>query len=328
MKREEGERQDIAFRLVELSPGRVDELPLDEKTRVAIHTAQGCSHRVQRRRAILHVATLLRTASLDELREVARRIEMGEAIRTGSRVRLVEAWAESLLENESKAIGDLLELVPHLDVSRLRQLVRNLRRALAEANTGKASGAQGRNTQSRKRAGSPSTSGSGSASDATASEAAGAPAREAADARARGAADVRAREAADATASEAADAAASAAADAIAEWVAEADARGRRRTARNRGADAEPADERERGSADRRPRGGAERSDGARFDGETRRAAGGGAPDLEIGTGGADDDSGERGVERKIAAKRAALREYLTELRPGVDVSPGTTPED
>ena len=152
LKREEQERQEIALRFVELHPGRIDELPLEETTRVAIHTAQACRHHVQRRRACLHVATRLREVSLDELREIARRVEVGESIRSQERLRQVEAWVRVLLEDEPKAIADLLNRVPDLDVSHLRQLVRNLRRALTEESEGaSAEGASGRDVGAPKR---------------------------------------------------------------------------------------------------------------------------------------------------------------------------------
>lgn len=80
LRREEDERQEVAAQLVDLPSGKVDRLALDGDLREAIREAAAVRQYIPRRRARLHVATLLRPMPLDELRKLARRIS---ALRRG-----------------------------------------------------------------------------------------------------------------------------------------------------------------------------------------------------------------------------------------------------
>ncbi|MEZ4647371.1 MAG: ribosome biogenesis factor YjgA [Candidatus Eisenbacteria bacterium] len=128
LKREEDERQEIAFRFVSLGLNQIDQLPLEDGVRDAIRAAATDLTHVPKRRAKLRVAGLLRDVPLEELREIVSRIEHGEPIRNEGRERLVDAWVESLLSDESAAIDHLLLAVPDVEVGRLRQLLRNVRK--------------------------------------------------------------------------------------------------------------------------------------------------------------------------------------------------------
>lgn len=140
LRREEDERQEIASRFVSLGPNQIDQLPLDEEVRRAIGSAATDLTHVPKRRAKLRVAGLLRDIPLEELREIVARIERGETIRSSGRERLIDRWVDSLLSNEAAAIDELLEVVPGVDVSRLRQLLRNARKEQTEASDAPASG--------------------------------------------------------------------------------------------------------------------------------------------------------------------------------------------
>lgn len=131
LKREEDERQKIAAGLVELSPGQIQQLPLDAETRAAILAAAAPRHKTPRRRGRLHVAALLRDVPLEDLRAAVARIQSGESPRADLRGALVDRWIERLLEEERETVAALFEFAPDLDVGRLRQLVRNLRNAAA-----------------------------------------------------------------------------------------------------------------------------------------------------------------------------------------------------
>ena len=123
---------ELAKLLVELDPGRLAKLPLDEHLLPHIAQARRISSNIARKREIAFLAKQLRREdeeALDALRDALD--TDGEAARLDTaRLHLAEQWRERLLgEDGASALSALMDEFQGADSQRIRQLVRN---ALAE----------------------------------------------------------------------------------------------------------------------------------------------------------------------------------------------------
>jgi len=121
----------LAAQLVELAPGRLNQLPIPDAVRAQIDQTRRIGSNIARKRQLGFVAKTMRReddAVLDAIRDA---LDVGgEAARQeAARLHRAEHWRERLLAEGDTALAELIETWPEADRQQLRQL---LRQALAE----------------------------------------------------------------------------------------------------------------------------------------------------------------------------------------------------
>lgn len=114
--------QDLGKQLVDLSPEKLKQLPLEEKLFEAIRLAQRTTAREGRRRQVHYVGKLMRDADADAIRRQLDIWENGSREQTAAMHRL-ETLRDLLLQDDN-ALTKLLNEYPGADVQHLRALIR------------------------------------------------------------------------------------------------------------------------------------------------------------------------------------------------------------
>lgn len=130
IKREWQALQELAGRLLDLSPPGLAALPLSAATRAAVGEGASLRDRRARRRHVKYLAKLL---DREEGETIARQLD-GAAGQTQAAVvfhHRLERWRDRLIAEGDAAAGELFAAFPHLDRPRLRLLVRAARAAQA-----------------------------------------------------------------------------------------------------------------------------------------------------------------------------------------------------
>ncbi len=132
-KRQSNELQKLGEQLVEAPRDRVKRVEMPEDVKEAILTCQSITNHEGRRRALQFVGKKMRTLDEEEVEVIKRTIEgwKGASKAETAALHALERRREKLLADD-KALTQLLEENPELDVQHLRTLIRNARKEQAE----------------------------------------------------------------------------------------------------------------------------------------------------------------------------------------------------
>lgn len=132
-KRKSNELQKLGEQLVEAPRDRVKRVEMPEDVKEAILTCQTITNHEGRRRALQFVGKKMRTLSEEEVDVIQRTIDSwkGASKAETAALHALERRREKLLADD-KALTQLLEENPELDVQHLRTLIRNARKEQAE----------------------------------------------------------------------------------------------------------------------------------------------------------------------------------------------------
>ena len=132
-KRQSNELQKLGEQLVEAPRDRVKRVEMPEDVKEAILTCQTITNHEGRRRALQFVGKKMRTLDEAEVESIRRTIEgwKGASKAETAALHALERRREKLLADD-KALTQLLEENPELDVQHLRTLIRNARKEQAE----------------------------------------------------------------------------------------------------------------------------------------------------------------------------------------------------
>jgi ribosome-associated protein len=133
LKRQSNELQKLGEQLIEAPRDRVKRVPMPEDLRDAILMCQTITNHEGRRRQLQFVGKLMRTLDEEEVGVIQRTIESwkGTSKAEAAALHALERRRDKLLADD-KALTQLLEEHPHLDVQQLRTLIRNARKEQAE----------------------------------------------------------------------------------------------------------------------------------------------------------------------------------------------------
>ncbi|WP_312516775.1 ribosome biogenesis factor YjgA [Massilia sp.] len=139
LKRQSNDLQKLGEQLVDAPRDRVKRVPMPEDVRDAILQCQTISNHEGRRRALQFVGKKMRTLDEEEVAVIQRTIDSwkGASKAETAALHALERRREKLLADD-KALTQLLEEHPHLDVQQLRTLIRNARKEVAESKPPKA----------------------------------------------------------------------------------------------------------------------------------------------------------------------------------------------
>ncbi|SFD17131.1 ribosome biogenesis factor YjgA [Massilia yuzhufengensis] len=132
-KRHSNELQKLGEQLVDAPRDRVKRVEMPEDVKEAILTCQSISNHEGRRRALQFVGKKMRTLDEEEIAVIQRSIDSwkGASKAETASLHALERRREKLLTDD-KALTQLLEENPELDVQHLRTLIRNARKEQAE----------------------------------------------------------------------------------------------------------------------------------------------------------------------------------------------------
>ncbi|MGH8852698.1 MAG: ribosome biogenesis factor YjgA [Telluria sp.] len=133
LKRQSNELQKLGEQLVEAPRDRVKRVEMPEDVKEAILTCQTITNHEGRRRALQFVGKKMRTLNEEEVAVIQRTIDSwkGASKAETAALHALERRREKLLADD-KALTQLLEENPELDVQHLRTLIRNARKEQAE----------------------------------------------------------------------------------------------------------------------------------------------------------------------------------------------------
>jgi ribosome-associated protein len=133
LKRQMNELQKLGEQLVDEPRDRVKRVPMPDEVKDAILTCQTITNHEGRRRQLQYVGKMMRTLSEDEVAVIQRTIESwkGASKAETAALHALERRRDKLLADD-KALTQLLEEHPELDVQQLRTLIRNARKEQAE----------------------------------------------------------------------------------------------------------------------------------------------------------------------------------------------------
>ncbi len=129
MRREALAVRELAERLVEQPPARLQQLPLADDLLVIVLEAQRITAQIAHKRQVGFLAKKLRREDDDTLLALRAALEHDKADsrREAAALHRVEALREQLIDGGDAELGDLVSAYPRADRQRLRQLVRNAR---------------------------------------------------------------------------------------------------------------------------------------------------------------------------------------------------------
>lgn len=123
-RREALELKSLASELINLSPSRLDRVPLDDDVRSAVNEARQIRSNIARKRQLQYVAKLLRRIEPEPILQTLEGFE-GEARQLTGRQHRTEAWRDFLLESGDHAVSVLMKQRMDADTQAIRQLIRN-----------------------------------------------------------------------------------------------------------------------------------------------------------------------------------------------------------
>ncbi|MCA1857922.1 DUF615 domain-containing protein [Massilia oculi] len=132
-KRQSNELQKLGEQLVDAPRDRVKRVEMPEDVKEAILACQTITNHEGRRRALQFVGKKMRTLDEEEVAVIQRTIDSwkGASKAETAALHALERRREKLLSDD-KALTQLLEENPDLDVQHLRTLIRNARKEQAE----------------------------------------------------------------------------------------------------------------------------------------------------------------------------------------------------
>ena len=139
LKRQMDELQKLGAQLVAEPRDRVKRVPMPDEVKDAILMCQTITNHEGKRRQLQYVGKMMRTLDEEEVAVIQRTIDSwkGASKAETAALHALERRRDKLLADD-KALTQLLEENPELDVQHLRTLIRNARKEQAESKPPKA----------------------------------------------------------------------------------------------------------------------------------------------------------------------------------------------
>jgi ribosome-associated protein len=116
----------LARRLIELSPSKLDRIPLDQSLRAAIEQARRIRSNVARKRQMQYVAKLLRQTDAEPIAQAVQALDQ-DMRQVTARQHRAESWRDYLLREGDPAVSELLQSRRDANPQSIRQLIRKAR---------------------------------------------------------------------------------------------------------------------------------------------------------------------------------------------------------
>lgn len=133
VKREAEALQVLGERLVDLKPGQLDKLPIDETLRHAVDEAKKLPHRSALRRQMQYIGKLMRYEDGEAIANAIDRFDVTKEAHNKVFHKL-EKWRDRLIANnkDNSMLDVIISEYPHTDIQHLRQLIRNAQKEVSQ----------------------------------------------------------------------------------------------------------------------------------------------------------------------------------------------------
>jgi len=117
---------DLGASMLELSPGQLDKLPLDDALREAVDTCKNIKQHGARKRQLKLISKLMRDADAEAIRNGIESFKapQREAL---AELHAIETWRDRLVNDGDPILTEFITAYPHADRQQLRQILRNAR---------------------------------------------------------------------------------------------------------------------------------------------------------------------------------------------------------
>lgn len=126
--------QKMGEQLVNLPAAQLDKIPLDPVLADAIADARNINSREGKRRQLQYIGRLMRNADLEPIQSALDKLALKSG-QSKAKLHQTERWRDQLIAEDDSALQAFLDQYPDVDRQKLRQLVRNAKKALRGADT-------------------------------------------------------------------------------------------------------------------------------------------------------------------------------------------------
>ncbi|MDG6896018.1 ribosome biogenesis factor YjgA [Volucribacter amazonae] len=123
IKRDAEELKKLGEKLTQLTPAKLEKIPLEENLLAAIELAQRLQKEA-RRRQLQYIGKLLRTTDPEPIQEALAKLE-NKHNQQQAMLHKLELWRDQLIQQGDQALNDLLQQYPQADRQQLRNLIRS-----------------------------------------------------------------------------------------------------------------------------------------------------------------------------------------------------------
>lgn len=131
LKREMTALQKMGEELVNLSPARLAKVPMPELLEDAVMLARRLKNREGKRRQLQYIGKIMRNIDSTAIQECLDSFNHKSQVFRQQFHRL-EQWRDRLIEENDKALNELLDESPSLDRQHLRQLIRQAKKEASQ----------------------------------------------------------------------------------------------------------------------------------------------------------------------------------------------------
>ncbi len=124
LKNEMLELQAIGKKLTELNNEQIKRVPMSEELSRAIEETKRIKQREATRRHFQYLGKLMRSEDINKIRDALDIFENGSVIQAQA-LHKIEKLREALINGDKASLSTLIENTPNVDVTHLRQLIRN-----------------------------------------------------------------------------------------------------------------------------------------------------------------------------------------------------------
>ncbi|WP_252176848.1 ribosome biogenesis factor YjgA [Endozoicomonas sp. 4G] len=124
LKRDMDELKAIGARLMDMKPGVLDKLPLNERLREALDESKRIKSHNARKRHLGFIGKLMRDQELEPIQKYLESLD-STSEEYNRRFHQLERWRDRLINEGHEVLTEYLEKYPEADHQHIRQLVRN-----------------------------------------------------------------------------------------------------------------------------------------------------------------------------------------------------------
>ncbi len=137
MKKEAEERQLLGLELTKLTRQQLAHLDIPDDLRSAVIEAKSITSNIAARRQRQYIGALMREVDPELIRRALVQAESNSSIASEKNLQ-VRLWMDRLLTNDPDSIEAFISVCPGLERQRLRQLLRNIKKAEKSGKSSKA----------------------------------------------------------------------------------------------------------------------------------------------------------------------------------------------
>lgn len=127
VKKEMHDLQKIGERLAALSDQQINQISMPEELSRTLKFVKTIKSRAAHRRELKHIGGMLRKVDIEPIMEALEILDQNH-LQGASQFRKHEKWREELIGGNEELLTEIKDLLPDMDIQKIRQLIRNARK--------------------------------------------------------------------------------------------------------------------------------------------------------------------------------------------------------